>query len=167
MNIDQLDRVRIASPCTVKWSAMRGDDRARFCEQCCLTVYNLSELTRDEALRLVQTREGRTCVQLFRRLDGTILTRDCERGLLAVRRHFEVQLERANPRGPAWLVFATVVACFIAAVLFTFGDNLKALFGASTGGALAGDTQVTRRINTPSNNRRPVRLSSFQEKTGY
>lgn len=142
---------------------MRGDDRARFCDQCSLTVYNLSALTREEGLRLVQTREGRTCVQLFRRMDGTILTRDCERGL---RRNFEVQLKRANPLGPAWLVFATVTACFVAAVIFTFGDNIKALFGMSAGG-LAGDTTVARRAQKPSDNRRPVRLSSFDSNSGY
>lgn len=163
MNVDQLDRVRIASPCTVKWSAMRGDDRARFCAQCCLTVYNVSELTRDEALQLIQRREGRTCVQLFRRLDGTILTRDCERGL---RRNFEVQLKRARPSGPAWLVVATVTACFVAALILTFGDNIKALFGMSAGG-LTGDPVVARRPAKPSNSRHPVSISKFGDNSNY
>jgi hypothetical protein len=64
---------------------MRGDDRVRHCDQCRLNVYNLSEMTRTEAERLLAEREGRTCVRYFRRHDGTVLTRDCPVGLQALR----------------------------------------------------------------------------------
>lgn len=82
---DLLSRVRIASPCTAGWEAMEGDERARFCRLCSLHVYNLSEMTRAEAEALIARTEGRLCGRLYRRADGTVLTKDCPTGLRAVR----------------------------------------------------------------------------------
>ena len=81
----QLDRIRVASPCPVGWEQMTGDDRVRFCAECQLNVYNFSELTRTEAENLLRTTEGRICGRLYRRTDGTIITKDCPVGLRAVR----------------------------------------------------------------------------------
>src|SRR5215467_3709252 len=81
-----LDNIRVASPCPASWEKMTGDDRVRHCQECKLNVYNLSEMTRLEAERLIANREGRMCVRFYRRTDGTILTRDCPRGLQVVRR---------------------------------------------------------------------------------
>jgi hypothetical protein len=86
MKNDPLRSLRVASPCPVSWEGMTGDDRVRFCEQCSLHVYNFSEMTDDEARTLVSRTEGRVCGRLYRRTDGTILTRDCPVGLRAVRR---------------------------------------------------------------------------------
>src|SRR5262249_55448755 len=58
-----------------------GDDRVRHCSECDLNVYNLSEMTRAEAERLILIREGRLCVRFYRRSDGTILTQNCPCGL--------------------------------------------------------------------------------------
>jgi hypothetical protein len=63
---------------------MTGDDRIRHCAECQLNVYNLSDMTRAEAEELIARREGRLCVRFFRRADGTIITRDCPRGLRAL-----------------------------------------------------------------------------------
>lgn len=60
---------------------MAGDDRVRFCSACKLNVYNLSGMSRKEATELFTLIEGRLCVRLFRRLDGTVLTRDCPVGM--------------------------------------------------------------------------------------
>jgi hypothetical protein len=79
-----LDNIRVASPCPASWERMTGDDRVRHCQECKLNVYNLSEMTRVEAERLIASREGRMCVRFYRRADGTILTRDCPRGLQAI-----------------------------------------------------------------------------------
>lgn len=81
-----LDVIQVASPCTAPWEEMAGDDRVRFCGQCRLNVYNLSEMTRADATRFMQNRESRTCIRFYRRADGTVLTRDCPVGLRAVRR---------------------------------------------------------------------------------
>src|SRR6478752_6097664 len=80
-----LDQLRVASPCQVSWDEMQGDDRRRFCSHCRLNVYNLSEMSREDAETFVQKSEGRTCVRFFQRADGTMITRDCPVGLRAVR----------------------------------------------------------------------------------
>jgi hypothetical protein len=81
-----IDRLRIATPCPISWEQMAGDDRVRFCDHCHLNVYNISELTRIEAEALIASSEGRICARLFRRADGTVLTKDCPVGLRALRR---------------------------------------------------------------------------------
>lgn len=81
-----LDNIRIASPCSADWNAMTGDDRARACGSCNKTVYNLSDMTRDEAEALITAREGRLCVRYYQRADGTILLADCTIGAQARRR---------------------------------------------------------------------------------
>lgn len=83
---DLLSRMRVASPCPASWEAMEGDARVRFCRLCDLHVYNVSELTRAEAESLVARTEGRLCARLYRRADGTVLTKDCPTGLRAARR---------------------------------------------------------------------------------
>ena len=83
---DRLDHLRVASPCLVGWEQMSGDDRVRFCEQCSLRVYNISEMTRTEAEALIANYEGRICARLYRRFDGTVITKDCPEGLRAIRR---------------------------------------------------------------------------------
>jgi hypothetical protein len=80
---------------------MTGDNRVRFCGHCQLNVYNISALSRIEAEKLITSTEGRLCARLFRRDDGTILTKDCPVGLRALRR-------RVAKRGAA--VFAAVVS---------------------------------------------------------
>jgi hypothetical protein len=64
---------------------MAGDDRARFCSDCSLHVYNLSAMRRDEAEALVAGAEGRLCVRFYRRNDGTIITQDCPVGVQEAR----------------------------------------------------------------------------------
>jgi hypothetical protein len=64
---------------------MTGDSRVRFCDHCRLNVYNISELSRSEAENLIASSEGRLCTRLFRRADGTILTKDCPVGVRALR----------------------------------------------------------------------------------
>ena len=82
---DQLRNLRVASPCSADWDLMEGDERVRFCGQCNLHVYNISEMSRAAAIALVADTEGRLCTRFFRRPDGTVLTKDCPTGLRAVR----------------------------------------------------------------------------------
>ena len=81
-----LDLIRVASPCTASWDAMRGDGASRFCVQCSKYVYNLSGMTREQAEALVLEREGNLCVRFFRRADGTMLTQDCPVGWRAAKK---------------------------------------------------------------------------------
>lgn len=75
-----LDDIRIASPCTASWDQMTGTDTKRFCGDCQLHVYNISGMRANDAARLVESAEGRICVRLYKRADGTVLTRDCPVG---------------------------------------------------------------------------------------
>jgi hypothetical protein len=76
-----LANIRVASPCTADWAKMTGDERTRHCGDCNKNVYNLSQMTRDEAEALILAKEGRLCVRYFQRKDGTILLKDCTVGV--------------------------------------------------------------------------------------
>ncbi len=79
-----LDLVTIPNPCPVSWESMQGNARVRFCGECRLNVYNLSEMTRPEAEQLIEQHQGRLCVNFYQRSDGTILTQSCSRALRAL-----------------------------------------------------------------------------------
>jgi hypothetical protein len=81
-----LDNIKVASPCPANWNEMFGDERKRFCSECKLNVYNLSEMTKREAENFLIEAEGRVCVKFYRRDDGTILTKDCPVGWQAVKK---------------------------------------------------------------------------------
>jgi Carboxypeptidase regulatory-like domain len=104
-----LDRIAVASPCPMSWNDMVGDDRVRFCNQCNLNVYNISAMTKLEAESFITNVEGRICAKLYRRADGTILTRDCPIGLRAVRK----KISRA-----AAAAFSALISLFGGSALF-------------------------------------------------
>ncbi|MDB5034507.1 MAG: hypothetical protein JWQ98_1748 [Chlorobi bacterium] len=85
IDINILDHVQIATPCTASWEEMKGNDTTRHCSHCSLNVYNISAMTSDEADALIANAEGRLCIRFYRRADGTVLTQDCPVGLRAVR----------------------------------------------------------------------------------
>lgn len=82
----RLDNIRVAAPCNADWDSMSGNERVRLCAQCNLNVYNLSEMSRVEADRLINQAEGRLCVRFYRRRDGSIITQNCPVGLRAIKR---------------------------------------------------------------------------------
>src|SRR3954470_21973930 len=80
------DRMIIPAPCDADWDSMIGNERVRFCEHCSLEVTNLSNLTRQEAMRLVAKSEGRLCVQFVRRNDGSIVSKKIPKQLHQISR---------------------------------------------------------------------------------
>jgi hypothetical protein len=81
MNANELLKgIRVASPCRARWQDMTGDERSRFCHQCCRHVYNISAMPADEAVELIRAHEGKLCGRFYRRRDGTVLTADCPVG---------------------------------------------------------------------------------------
>ena len=80
-----LDEIKIATPCTASWDNMTGDERTRFCGQCKKNVYNISDMSRAQAEKLFIESEGKACLRLYRRADGTVITDDCPIGLRKVR----------------------------------------------------------------------------------
>ena len=81
-----LDNVKIASPCSADWSEMYGSERKRFCGECKLNVYNLSDMTQTEAENFLINAEGRVCLRIYRRDDGTVLTQNCPVGWQAIKK---------------------------------------------------------------------------------
>lgn len=78
-----VNTLRVASPCSVGWENMSGDERTRFCKLCNLNVYNISELSSREVETLIAKSEGKICGRIYKRADGTVLTKDCPVGLRA------------------------------------------------------------------------------------
>jgi hypothetical protein len=102
-NVISLQQLRIASPCSMSWEDMVGDDRSRYCRHCRLNVYNFASMTQREIEQLILSKEGRVCARLYQRRDGTMLVRDCPFGLAALRR-----------RG-AWIVGKVAAGLILAA----------------------------------------------------
>jgi len=95
-----LEQIQIRKPCPVSWDQMAGDEKVRFCVHCKMNVFDLSAMDRDEAERFINQRAGgaagsdrsdgsdgsgaageagaRTCVRMYRRMDGMVVTADCE-----------------------------------------------------------------------------------------
>ncbi len=131
----RLDQVRIASPCSRSWDSLSpiavssgdatGRDTIRHCDDCNLNVYNFANLTQAEGEDLIRRTEGRLCGVIYRRTDGTVITRDCPVGLAAVKR-------RAR-----WMV-----AKVAAAVLFVFCLGAYAFAGRARD-EHAGSTFIT------------------------
>lgn len=110
-----LDEVSVAAPCPVNWDAMEGDSRMRFCTLCQLNVYNISEMPRKEAEALLTNQSGQLCLRLYRRQDGTLITKDCPVG----RR----MLDGAKKRLRA--VAAAIIAMLNVPAVFGQQQNLK------------------------------------------
>lgn len=78
-----INTLRVASPCSVGWQTMTGDERIRHCHSCQLNIYNTAEMTKNEVEDLILKRDSRLCIRLYRRADGTVITKDCPVGLRA------------------------------------------------------------------------------------
>lgn len=61
-----VESLRVSSPCTESWDAMTGNNKVRFCSHCDLSVNNLSEMSRKEAIRFVSQSDGRICVRYLK-----------------------------------------------------------------------------------------------------
>ena len=90
-----LQQLRIASPCYERWDNMKGDDRVRHCASCKLNVFNVREMTKAEVEQLVESTQGRLCLRLYKRWDGTVLMADCPVGVSRAR----VRAMISPPRG--------------------------------------------------------------------
>lgn len=82
---DMLDSLVIASPCSVPWDAMQGDDRKRLCCGCSKNVFNISDMSKKEAQSFLLENGTTQCMIFRRRFDGTIITDDCPVGLRKIR----------------------------------------------------------------------------------
>jgi len=112
----ELNSISVAKPCSADWNLMTGDERSRLCHDCGINIYNISQMSPNEVRDLIENREGRLCIRLMRRSDGTVITRDCPKGLAAYRRRvarlasaafaaviglFSVSFGQASSKAPA------------------------------------------------------------------
>ncbi|MCW5823657.1 MAG: hypothetical protein KIT34_12700 [Cyanobacteria bacterium TGS_CYA1] len=74
-----LESLILAYPCPIKWETMSGDERKRFCEKCSMHVFNISDLSKEEAESFLKESlsSESVCVKFFLRRDGTIKTNNC------------------------------------------------------------------------------------------
>lgn len=84
--------LRIAKPCDQAWAEMAGDERTRHCAVCRKSVFNVAEMSEAEVEALIRRTEGRFCARVYRRADGTVMTRDCPKGVAGVRRRVALAL---------------------------------------------------------------------------
>jgi hypothetical protein len=141
--LQELGVIRIASPCDVPWSSMKGTNAVRFCDQCRLNVYNVEELSSYEVRELILKTEGRVCMRLFKRFDGTLLTKDCPRGLAVFGQVWRQSRQRAETVGVAsYVAVIMAIAVSAIAIITYFGDNIRRLWGMEAG-ALSGDIVTT------------------------
>jgi hypothetical protein len=126
-----LDNLMIAAPCDVDWDEMVGGDTVRKCSECRLNVYNIENLTSKEAQDLLNSdlaQSGRLCVQIYRRADGTLLTKDCPKGVAKIRA-FSSRI---------WRSVAAALAAFLAGGSVLAQDKGQtAVSGAGTAAAEA------------------------------
>jgi hypothetical protein len=132
-----LRQVKIAAPCSVKWETMPGGERVRSCAQCSHKVYNLSAMSGDEAANLIREAEGRVCVRLYRRADGSVMTSDCPTGLRAVRQRMTRTVA---------VSFASV---FSIMGLFSLAERLRARPVATMGAMVATPQPASAPIPLP------------------
>lgn len=142
---DAFPKLQIAAPCEMEWDKMAGDDRQRFCDDCKLHVWNFAELTRGEALELLQLKEQgeRVCARLFKRHDGSIITKDCPVGLA----------ERAwkKARNGSLMMAASLlsVVTFVLGFLFFFPNAQSGTDEELTTGPAAWVVKVKKKIEEP------------------
>src|SRR6185295_20296667 len=134
-----LNDVRVAAPCSADWDGMFGDERVRFCGQCQLNVYNLSEMSKLDAEQLISRTEGRLCVRYYQRRDGSIITRNCPIGLRAIKR----RLSRiATAVGSAVLSFLAGIGVYEIAERFSL-DRRPMMGDMVMTGVMVAPSEVT------------------------
>ena len=77
LDSDKLFAISLDYKCPLSWRDMKGDENKRHCATCKQNVYNLSRMTKAEAVAFIQETEGKECVSFYQRRDGTVVTRDC------------------------------------------------------------------------------------------
>lgn len=83
-----LNLIEIPKPCEVPWDSMKGNDRIRFCDQCSKNVYNISDMSESQAMKLLIDSEGKVCISMLKRADGTIVSDNCPPILRPVRNSY-------------------------------------------------------------------------------
>jgi hypothetical protein len=130
-DLPELGVVKTATPCSVEWDDMQGDEVKRFCGKCRRYVWDFSRLTSTEARALIVETEGRLCGRIFTRTDGTVLTKDCPSGVARKR-------VRSAAAAAALLSVSAIATGALLAPASSCGDS----------GALVDAVETTHAIDT-------------------
>jgi hypothetical protein len=147
-----LRNVKVASPCPADWDRMIGDERARFCGQCELNVYNLSAMSTLEAESLIARTEGRLCVRYYRRKDGSIITQDCPVGLRRLKQR-AARIKRA---------VASLVLGFLAGLGFHGAASRFGGFLLDSAGGWGAHGATTGMVMEPTNRQPDIDLGKLE-----
>jgi len=131
---DVLNNVMIAAPCNMGWENMVGDDRVRLCAGCDKNVYNTSRMTKAEIKELLAVEGKAPCLRIYRRADGTMITKDCPVGLRRVR--------------DAWKRLAKAAASIWTCLISITGASAQ---NALTGKSLKPSQNVAKSTQLPNN----------------
>lgn len=75
-----IDKFQPTSPCPVSWEDMSGSSRVKFCDRCSQHVYDVRNLSLEQAQELVVKMEGSSKISFYRRADGKFQIKDCPVG---------------------------------------------------------------------------------------
>ena len=136
-----LNILEVKSPCDEPWSEMKQvGPGQRNCALCMQDVYDLSEMTKEEAEDLIFESTGRVCVRFYRRMDGSIVTRDCS----------PVRFRRLHAAGRSSMRLAAKVVGGAVALLTLLGIARVSGFSLfSWAGATQGEMAVQGAIASP------------------
>lgn len=117
---NQIQSYFISSPCSVKWNDMQAEQSnssVRFCGDCKLNVHNLSSLSDEEVVVLLNRKASgeRVCTYFYRKEDGTLVTDNCPK-----------QMKQMRDRLQAYAASMLVTLCWILAN----SANAQGLVGA-------------------------------------
>lgn len=142
----RLVRLKIANPCSVGWDAMSGDARVRLCPTCNKHVYNVIQLSRRELDRLIVEHEGALpCMRIYKRPDGTVMTRRCAQSVQWAARLLWWRLS----------VAAAFLAAFLANGVARVGDAVAAVTGPSGDADHPPDSKPRRTPKPPKPKKKP------------
>ncbi len=139
-----LQQVRVASPCQERWEDMKGDDVTRLCAGCGMNVHNLSAMTNEEAqvfITQAAKSQRRTCIRMYKRADGTLLTSDCPVGLAAVRRRVWAGVRR---------VAAAIALAGVSVLVWKRADAAQSWRGATQTRGVRPYSWISERLGVPA-----------------
>jgi len=73
--------IKMASTCDMAWDELAGDNAKRFCSQCNKHVFNVSNMSGEQAIDFLIQENGKACIMFYSRRDGTVLSADCPVGV--------------------------------------------------------------------------------------
>ena len=71
-----LENVTVPNPCPISWEQMTGNDEIRHCATCQHKVYNISEMPKRRALKVLNQPENTVCISYYRDDRNRVVTQN-------------------------------------------------------------------------------------------